>query len=535
VQTRAPAAIHLATVVAVGLLLWSCISYVPMWDGFIYATAINDALRWPPTLGSLRLAGHASHFYAALAIAFQALAPGQYWPTLLLGAVLVALAALAFHRLLRLTFPDPGRSLDRALLTACFAVQPSLLAAAVQPGRDLPLVPGFLWCTVLLMERRWIPLVLVGTALAFTKETGVLLYAGLLASHGLWTLVRAEGAVRDRLMSVVRLVPLAAPALIFAAYLVVRAQLIPAGEVVVWNAGTAMINQSLLRQLLVPRVDRYVAVYLSMVAVLNFAWVITVSVSAAVVVAVRRTGAQRLVAESVRFAATAVGFVSLLLLVTTFALTRFASYANSRYLLPVMVLSLVPLFAALDTLQLPVRVRRGVLAVLSLMLLVSNVRTIDPASQALYGTFAFGEHRMLRMTSITHECCASGRDQLVYSLEFTMIERLMSDALAASAPGDSTLIVLPDSTNWYAVSLLDRTTNRRSVDSMKSVVPVVTESDSASLFSNRYGRAMYLTLPNGAGDRGLEMLARDFVVGPERRFSRRGYWLSEYPLTSRAP
>ena len=142
---------------------------------------------------------------------------------------------------------------------------------------------------------------------------------------------------------------------------------------------------------------------------------------------------------------------------------------------------------------------------------------------------------MLRMTSITHECCASGRDQLVYSLEFTMIERLMSDALAASAPGDSTLIVLPDSTNWYAVSLLDRTTNRRSVDSMKSVVPVVTESDSASLFSNRYGRAIYLTLPNGAGDRGLEMLARDFVVGPERRFSRRGDWLSAYPLTSRAP
>jgi len=124
VQTRTPAAIHLATVVAVGSLLWSCISYVPMWDGFIYATAINDAVRWPPTLGSLRLAGHASHFYAALAIAFQALAPGQYWPTLLLGAVLVALAALAFHRLLRLTFPDPARGVDRALLTACFAVQP---------------------------------------------------------------------------------------------------------------------------------------------------------------------------------------------------------------------------------------------------------------------------------------------------------------------------------------------------------------------------------------------------------------------------
>jgi len=33
-----------------------------------------------------------------------------------------------------------------------------------------------------------------------------------------------------------------------------------------------------------------------------------------------------------------------------------------------------------------------------------------------------------------------------------------------SRSGDSTLIVLPDSTNWYAVSLLDRTTSRRSFD-----------------------------------------------------------------------
>ena len=347
--------------VAVGSLLWSCVAYVPMWDGFLYASAINDAVQWPPTIASLRLAGHASHAYAALAIAFQALAPDRYWPTLLLGAGLVALASLAFHRLVGIVFPGTDRTIDRALLTAAFSVQPTLLAAAVQPGLDLPLVPAFLWCTVLIMEGRRVALVLVGIALAFTKETGVLLYAGLLASYGLWTLVRTEGSARVRIVSVLKLAPLAAPGLIFCAYLLVRRQLIPAGEAVVWSAGTAMINQSLIRQLLVPRIDRYLASYLSMVAVLNFAWVITLFVTAAVMVVVKRTGLQRLLAETVRFAKTPLGFVSLLVLVTTFALTRFASYANSRYLLPVIALSLVPFLAALDGLRLPRLARRFVL------------------------------------------------------------------------------------------------------------------------------------------------------------------------------
>ncbi|HUQ79669.1 MAG TPA: hypothetical protein VM076_00955 [Gemmatimonadaceae bacterium] len=532
--TKTPTAIHLATAVAVGALLWSCAGYVPMWDGFLYASAINDAAH-SPSLAGLRLAGHASHVYAAVAIAFQSLALDRYWPTLLLGALLVALAAVAFNRLLRLVFPGDERALDRALLTGAFAVQPTLLAAAVQPGLDLPLVPAFLWCVVLLMEGRRVALVVVGTAIAFTKETGVLLYAALLASYGLWTLLRTPGPVRDRALAVVRLAPLALPGIIFCLYLLVRRQLIPAGEPVVWSAGTAMINQSLLRQLLVPRIDRYLASYLSMLAVLNFAWVITVVVTAAVLVVVKRLGINRLLDATRQLVPTPLGFVVLLLLVTTYLLTRFASYANSRYLLPVMALLLVPFFAALVSVGIGATVRRAFVAGLSLLLIVSNVRTVDPISRELYRTFVFGDYSMLRLNSITHECCASGRDQLVYSVEFTELERLMSDALAAFAPGDSTLIVLPDSTNWYAAEVLDRTTHRRSFARVNVYQPTVVESDSASLYAAKFERGVYLALPNGNGARGLTLLEQSFAVGPERRFVRGGHVLSAYALSARRP
>ena len=505
-----------------------------MWDGYIYATAINGAAQSPPALSALRLAGHASHASAALAIAVQALAPDKYWPTLLLGALLDGLAALAFHRLAAIAFPGTNRAVDRALLTAAFAVQPSLLAAAVQPGLDLPLVPAFLWCTVLMLEGRTLATILVGVAFAFTKETGVLLYASLLATYGVWTIIRTAGPARDRVVAALRVAPLATPGFVFCLYLLVRWQLIPAGEALMWNAGTAMINQSLLRQVLVPRIDRYVASYLAIVAVLNFAWVVTVFVTAAMVVVVKRLGSRRFVTESVRFASTPAGFVTLAALASTFALTRFASYANSRYLLPVIALSLVPFLLSLDALRLPPLFRRAVVAALALAFVASNVRTLDPVSRGLFGTFAFGDHRMLRLTSITHECCASGRDQLVYSLEFTRLEQLMSDALASLSPGDSTLIVLPDSTNWYTASLLDSVTNRRTFAPRRSFPPAVIESDSAALFTDRFSRGAYLALPNGSPDRGLALLARDFVVGPERRFARDGYVLSAYPLTARS-
>ncbi|HEX6050544.1 MAG TPA: hypothetical protein VFZ21_14795, partial [Gemmatimonadaceae bacterium] len=256
-RIAAPAVLATAGVI-VAWLLGSRLSYVPMWDGFIYAEAINDATQWPPSAESLRLAGHASQAYAAVAVAAQAISPGSFWPLLLLNAALFALACIGFHRLLQFAFPDSAQRVERSLLTAAFALQPSLLASVVQPGLDLPVVPAFIWCTVLMLERRWVATIIVGTIAAFTKETAVLLYAVLLAAYALWTLVRTPGPPRERIVQVLRLAPLATPGIVFGLYLVWRRYAAPVGEPVVWNAGTAMINQSLVRQLLVPRIDRYV-------------------------------------------------------------------------------------------------------------------------------------------------------------------------------------------------------------------------------------------------------------------------------------
>ena len=536
----AAALVLLAAAAVVAWLLTSRVGYVPMWDGFVYAEAIADAVAWPPSLGALRLAGHASQAYAAVAVAFQALAPGTFWPLLLLNAVFLLLACVGFHRLLRLAFPDPAYRLERALLTAAFAVQPSLLAAVVQPGLDLPVVPGFIWCTVLMMEKRWLATILVGIVVAFTKETAVLLYAVLLATYALWTLVRTPGPLGTRLGRVLRLAPLAIPGVVFGLYLVWRRHSAPAGDPVVWNAGTAMIGQSLVRQLLVPRIDRYLASFLAMMGVLNFAWIATGFIAAGFVAYARRlkrTAAARDAWRAILDAiGSNIGFLVLLTASSAYALTRFATYANSRYVLPIIALVYVLFLAALFTCVARAAIRRGVLGVFALLLVGSTVRTVDPISRALFGTFPIGDRELLRMTSITHECCGSGRDQLVYNLEFTTLEALTSDAFAALAPNDSTLIVIPDSTDWFVATRLDRVTHRRTVRREGALTPRVVEDDSVSrspAVIAPSASTWFVALPNAGARRALSALSERYVVGGERRHRRGPYALSVYPLTPR--
>src|SRR5678816_610230 len=199
-----------AAAITVALLLVSRLHYVPMWAGLEYASAIGRAAetRGP---GWLRLAGHASHAYALLVVGAQMIAPGQYWPILATNALLLVVAGLGFFRLCSIVFPGRDHDVERALLTAAFVLQPALLAAVVQPGLDFPVVPAFLWTTVFALEKRWLAMAATGIALAFTKETGVLLYAGLLASLVVWDPRIALGRPGRRALALARVVVIGAP------------------------------------------------------------------------------------------------------------------------------------------------------------------------------------------------------------------------------------------------------------------------------------------------------------------------------------
>jgi hypothetical protein len=515
--------------VVMGALVITRLDYVPIWDGRIYAGCISAAAQ-RFTLASLRCAGHASQAYAALAALVQMVAPESPVPLVVTNTGLFALACMAFHRLTRLVFPAVP-SVDRALLTAAFVVHPVFLSAVVQPSLDLPLLPAFLWSTVFVLERRWVPLVLAGVAMAFTKETGVLLYAVLLACYALWFELRPKRPAADRIKALVRLGPLAFPGVAFVAYLFLHRLANPA-QSVIWYTGTT--SSSLLGQFLVPRLDLYQVNYAVLLLVLNFAWLPSIVTGMDAFVGIVRAGHREPARTLPGTDRHRLGFLILVTLTACYALTRFTTFGHTRYFLVLYALLLVPFFAALVRLGVGATARRVILCAYAGALAVSVVRTIDPVSRRLYGTFAFGTHQMLRMTRVTRECCGFGQDQLAYSLEFTTLQPLTDSALATIVTGPSTVLVVPDSTSWIFLDPPDTDRSRRfAYRTGAQFTPNVLEHSAVAAGKSRLESAYYLALPYGDNARAFRELAPLYEFRDERRFERNGYSLSTYRLLPR--
>jgi len=528
-RRRAPArlVLTLAVLTAVALLV-PRLGYIPMWDGRAYAECAVEASFNGLSSYYLRCWGHAAHFSVGALAVPQLLDHGNAVLLIAVNALAFAAAAAGFHRLVRRVCPAARHDLDVALLTAAFLLQPAMLASVLQPGIDLPVLAGILWCTALLIESRAWWCAAAGLVVVFSKETGVMLYGVVLACYAGWLLLRG-GTATERLRRLFPATPALVPLVVFAGYVLYYRVFLP-GQSAIW---TAAIDKPLLEQFLVPRVDRYLGSNLALLLVLNFAWVLSIWLVADAGVGAVRT-LRRLPRRSLPDVDSRVlGFLTALALVSVYALTRFLVFSNVRYLLPAAALVLITSFAALLRLGLPTTARRALVATYGLLLAVSAVRTADPVSRKLWGTFQFGSHRMLRMTSLTGECCGIGRDQLVYSLEFARIHDLTDMALAALAPDSSTLIVIPALTSWYTIGPLDATTHRRTLRRTNIVVPPVVEHTEILKAPVRPQEFLYLALPNGNNPRSLRDLAAFYDIGVERRFERDGYAVSTRQLTLR--
>jgi hypothetical protein len=300
-------------------------------------------------------------------------------------------------------------------------------------------------------------------------------------------------------------------------------------QAAIWNAGSRRV---LAFQFLFQRISPAFVNYLVILFVLGFAWITTAFLATDGAVGVVRKvlrlpprplpGAKRRI----------VRFLIVLGIATMYALTRFATWGNARYLLPVFGIAPLMLYASFVRLGIPPRVRRSVLAALAVLLAISIERSVDPVSRQLYGTFAVGDRDMLRMTGVTGECWGAGRDQLVYNLQHTVMGELTSDATEALVT-DSTIVFLPTLTRWFNVGPLDPTTHRRVLRTDRVVTPVVAEPDTLRSLSTPPANAVFIALPNGDPQAALRALSEAYEIGKPRRFRRGGYWLDAYPLTLR--
>jgi len=570
-----PTILLLVAVTVSALLLWSRRDYVPIFDGRIYADCIAKVASDPVRIDQYRCAGHIAESYVApLALAAR-LIPDTPVALLVANALLLVLGAVALWRLARSVFPGEEHRVGRSLVVGVFLVHPVVLASVVQPGLDLGLLVFSLCALAAAVEgRRW-TLVLFGILLIFSKEPGVLLY-GAIAAVWLWrrcaSMLSPDDDVRVGIAALVFLGflsliqrdmlsalfflaaagvvarrrrgpalppgeglgrtllgewPVALPVLLLVGYLVyykLRASAAPdGGQPVVWGGagGPIALVTTLLRGNVL---DLPTLSSLALMFVIGFLWVPSVWIVGDLLIgAVRhiRNLPGRPVPGIDRGA---LGFIVVVLLADVWLLSRFVTFSNARYYLPVFPLALVAAYAALVRLGVP-WVGRGVLfASVGALLAASTVRTIDPVSRALWGTFPVGDRSLLSITSLRNECCGHGRDQLVYNLEFTHFASLQDVLYEKLEPSDSTVLVVPPEGNWFTVEALDGLTHRRTMRLEGSVRPRVVQAPDA--YDLKAARAWYVEMPFTDDTTFRMLLRRRFDISEPCRVTRGGYALA---------
>ncbi len=507
---------------------------VPFWDAREYAECVLNATqgRFDPL--QLNCMGHPTMLYMVFHWAGQELAPFRTEALLVVNVLLGWLGLWSFFRIAQRLLPSAERMSSplAGLVTLAFALHPVFLAAAAFLNPDYGVAVFFLATMACLLEGRLAWAVVAGTFTVWSKQQGIVVYGILASTFFLLRVLSAGAPWRPALRSSKRLLWLVLPIATFAIYPALKHyRLIP---LPFFEAGG---GPGLVASALTVGSHRIFVGYLVLVFVLNVAWLPTlVAVSGGVswLLSVRfrtsRAIHDRLAASEVfrnRL------LVVLVLVASTLVLTRFQTFLNARYFMPLFPLLLLCTLTGVQLLAVSRVVRALVLGTICLSFASSIWRTSDPVSRAIFGTFEFGDHEMLRMTSLTGECCGYGRDQLVYNLEFARFHYL-NDAIIhkLSAAKSVPVVVWPD-VGWhffgpYDVETKRRTLRRDGVHRFRAASAVAVALDEF-----RFEEFVLLEYPNFRQQSLLGLFSRRYDVVSAMEFDSLGYRVSALHLKAR--
>lgn len=517
------------------LLLWPERGYVPIWDGRVYANcAVDAATQEQFSWSSLRCAGHPSYGWTALMALSQLATPGDAGMLLLLNAILGLLAVYAFRAIAAALFPDRTHARALNVLTIACAVHPVLLSTLVQPNVDFGVYVFFLAMYAALLHDRFDWAAVAGTFLVFSKETGAFAAAVLVAAEGGRRLAAAPGGWRQRAVVLRSLWPALLPLGLFGVYLVWWG-LTGADHSLVWKHDWHRSTADAFR--FFDLSDPVFVSYAAGLFVLGFGWIVTATILADAGVggvrALRRRATRPLMGTNANAVLTLVAMTFVL----TWILTAFRTWSNLRYFAVLYPLYLLLSYAALVRLQARASVRVAYGALLTVLFAWAAVRSSDPVSARLYGTFPIGDRAMYRMTSITGEFAGPGRDELVYNLEFTGFHHLQNALFRELRAGDSTRVVTSRSVRWNLWSQLDARTRQRSLQRRDVIVPRYSDEIDVLATPNPPMDLVFLEFSNREyGDRALAMLtASRYREAGIARIHLRGHLLVAHHLVRRAP
>jgi hypothetical protein len=507
------------------------LSTVPMWDSRIYYDrCLMDSLRFPFDLLNLNCFGHPSMLYMILLVPGQLLDAGNAVLLNLTNVVLGSLSICAFWVLTTVLIPAENRRSERLLATGLFAVWPASIGSCLSVGPDYGVLAFFLLYLALLLTDHIEAAAVAGLFLVLSKEFGVLLY-GL--TTALFITIRffhrRDASIRRSWRAAIGKRILFAPAIL---YVAVSGAMLAQPGAGVWG-GAAVSSRALSRFVFFNPAELFFGPFGPLIWVLSFSWILSVSL-VALPIALSISSRARNELRAIAAPRPALLFLVLLFAGAVLALTRYETFANVRYLLPIAPLLILTSVVLLEVTVPWAVLRRATLGIVFLLLLASNFRTLDPVSRTVWGTFSFGRHRLLRMTSWTDECCGYGRDQLVYNLEYLKFHELQNAMFRDIRPRRGTTFASNNQADWF---LGGRVTPDGERSLRLSNTIRVHYADAGSLEQLRAPPATvyFVAFPNFDNGKDFQELRRNYFVASVKFYERSGYSIPVYTLRRKPP
>ena len=494
-------------------------SHLPLWDGAFYLKCLEDAFGPRQGLAFLSCANHPTGGYLApLALAFH-LAGLRYPAVIAANVLLAAFATHAVADLSALMFPGPALRLERLLVTLGFALCPLLLACTVQLTPDFG-VALFALLTLRALARQHLKLAaLCGALASFSKETGAAIYLLGCAAHLLVYVVWMPGDQRTKLAALRRYAPLLLAPALGAAWLVGRALLL--GERGAWR-GIGSQYPLWRGALSISWIDDVLLSQLAEIFVINFAWVLSAFVLLSAVeptwrfIARAPAPADNSEEKRVRI------FFTLTFIGVVLAVTRFRTFVIPRYVLPAAVL--LPLMAqrSLHALRVTPRLRLLMLGTSAALTLFADFRTRDAFAMNLFGTFDWGDRRLLDLAARAGD--QNGRrEHMVYNLEFTHLSALLDEALPDALADGRHRLALNRVAIWFPIGYVDHRTHRRTASARGASIPRLSYLPEIRRSANRPLQLYYFELPGMDDEDELIVWRQYYRVGAARRYASGGY------------
>ena len=495
-------------------------SYVPLWDGWEFLGCYVDSA----LTGSYWCFDHSAFAHMFIFSLIQRIDLGNtkliYTANILIGiAGILSMRALLTH-----LFGERLSPINLTLLTFSFGLSPIYIVHAIQPSLDYTLPIFLVMLLLFLFQKRLILAAAVGILMVFTKESGFMLYGASVFLYLTLGVIKDPNQLKDKRRLLGEICILMVPIVLFIIYML----LVPATQI-----GDSWID-GIITMFRFYLLDKVILAQLISVLVINFAWIMSVfiliGISSQLVgyLGGRKNNNRLNTGFKSRYDQL---YFYILFVAVIYFLTRIPFVNNPRYMLPVLPLLIIIFAASLLSVVRKQYLITGILAILLILLTLSSFRTVDPVSKAAMGTFRFGSHKILQMTSYDQPFHAYGKDQLVYNFEFTNLhyitEKIFKEygwqKVYAAAPG----------TAWGSnLNTFDTAAGRRAIFG-KDVKTI------SFIYSNliwegaaRPREIYYISYPNydrfGINERERARISRIYDLTDKRTFDNGGYSIDVY-------